>query len=490
MQHNPTQAGINEQFQAVAALGIDDAKARLKEKAGKVKAVMAAYKENGSSFDGLAELDGSNVGDKRTAFRKMQEEALGLKMRIDEVDSVANAATPFDTESRENDSHVNAINNRSSNNNGNATNRRNVMNAREAYELNERNMFERVLNSGGFTGDRASFYQSVARNGLVLSAQGPEARMFYDIQNVISSGASTGFEIFTPLSDTFIRGIRPTVHALDFVRRVTTRTDSWKYRAQTQTEQLNNRGADTAARTARGWKAENALSTAEAIYKSAIRTATVHNIFGFSQPTMQQLADYDGGEAFINEELRLDVRRNMELALLWGAGSDEEPMGLFHGITALDFDAPAAGETEYGLDYIAQAMFDKVFTDTQQMPTNVMMDARDWRKLITTRDANGNLQFLDPADVTNQVVLGMPVSLSSYTSLAGTAGTVLVGDFLRGGAMVDRQDVTIEKSDSHGTTFLQGTYTIRVSARMGVARFHDGSFVPITNFEGKKSTSN
>ena len=484
MQHNPTQSGINEAYQQYANVGLDDAKARLKEKASKVKAVLSAYQANGSRFDGLSELDGSTANDKRDAFRKMNEDALGLKQRIEEIKSVANSANVLDLpEETENNSHVNAILNRGSGDNANSQGSNEiVLTAREMQARNERNLANRIIAAAGFTGEEGEFFRNMVK-GQEVKIEGSEASLFYDTSNLISTtGDDTGFSIYPPMTDIVVPGVRPQIRFLDIVRRVMTASNALKYRKQTTTEQLKG-----ATEVARGWKPQGVASTAEANYVWETQTANVEMLFGFTQVTKEQLMDAGGSEELILSNLRMDLRRNMELALLHGSGANEEPTGLFNGATTLAHaEGASSGDVTYGLDFIAQAIYDEIFTDTELMPNFLGFNPIDWRKLITTRDENGNLQFVDPQDVAQQMVFGIPVILSKYTKADSTAGSVLAGNFQEGGALVDRQQVGVENTESHGNNFVAAVTTFRAYARMGVARFYDGAFCTVTGFEGKK----
>ena len=155
----------------------------------------------------------------------------------------------------------------------------------------------------------------------------------------------------------------------------------------------------------------------------------------------------------------------------------------------MDFDAPPAQTTEYGFDKLAEGIYDQVYDKTFLNVDYLIFNSIDWRKLITTRDDRGNLQFMDPQDVGAMRVLGIPVLLSQFAKEDRTAGTVLMGNFMEGGRLLDRQELELAQSDSDGNIFRSGNTAFRAYSRCGVARFYDSAFCTVTNFEGKKTTS-
>ena len=482
MQQNPTQAEIAAAGEQFARIGLADAEKRRKERVAKLRTVLEAYTANGSSFEGLAEVDGDSVADKRQAFRRQNAEVLALKERIAEIKAMA--AGLEDT--AENDAHADEIRNRAETGGERQAERR-VLTGRESVAERQQMLLNRVRLAAGIEGDDARLFRHVAMTGGV-EIEGPESTALWDVTNLVSTSA--GMPIYEDQTARVVPGVRPQVRIIDIINRVTTTSNMVVFRRQTQagTEQLKNTAATKAGREARGWKVEGTASPAEADYRWEKVMVPISLILGFTQATKEQLEDEGGMDMLLLQQLRMDLRRNMELALLHGGGSDQEPAGLFGtGATTLAHAAPGANSTNYGLDFLARAMYDEMFEDTELMPTHFVMNPIDWRKLITTRDGDGNLQFMDPQDVAQQMVLGTPVILSKYTKLDSTAGTVLCANFAEGGALFDRQMVEVERTNAHAGQFIAANETFRATARMGVGRFYNGAFVNVTGFDGKKT---
>ena len=55
-----------------------------------------------------------------------------------------------------------------------------------------------------------------------------------------------------------------------------------------------------------------------------------------------------------------------------------------------------------------------IMSNVWMMPDHVVMHPLDWHSLSTTRGTDGHLQFMEPAEVAQKRVLGLPVILSPY----------------------------------------------------------------------------
>ena len=493
MQQNPTTAEITEAGKQFASMGLDDLKRRQKDAIGKIRATTEAYKRNGSRFDGLAEVDGATADDKRQAFRKQQAEACAIRDRIKEIEYMDTAYSDSDPEASASADHLREIE-------GAATRterpRAVYRTTQELVAQAETALVRRINEAAGLPADANLFKAVIDNRRITLS--GPVGLLLDPVNVAVTTPGDAGFQVYPPMSDIVVQGRRPPLMVMDITPRVSVMSNALKYRKQvpagsnTSIEALREASADNAATKAqkRGWKAEGATSTAEADYKWMTETANIETIFGFTQATLEQLADEPQAQALILSQLRMDLRRNMELALLHGDGTNETPKGLFAaGAATVDFDAPPAQTTEYGFDKLAEAVYDQIYDKTFLDADYLIFNSIDWRKLITTRDERGNLQFLDPQDVASKMVLGIPVILSQFAKEDRTAGTVLAGNFMEGGRLLDRQELEIAQTDSDGTNFRSGNTSFRAFSRCGVARYYDSAFCTITNFEGKKTTS-
>ena len=489
MLQNTPQAEIAEAAKQFAAKSLAECQKLQKERVAKIRAVKAAYTANGSRFGGLEGLTTTSEDDQRGEFRKMMAEERGISARIDEIKFMDTAYA--DEEAAENQAHAQEIRE------GAPTAQRaqapRFESAHDVYARAEKALCERLNRAAGLDAD-TNVFRVVAEQGKVRIS-GPLS-LLIDPVNVHGNDPSLGggFSVYPPMSDLVVPGVRPPLMAMDITPRLGVSSNAFKYRAQQQssTEQLKEAGGDTGATKTgkRGWKDEGATSTAEANYLWEEQTATIETIFGFTQATLEQLADEPQVQGLILQQLRMDLRRNLELALLHGSGANNEPAGLFStGASTVDHTAPASGESNYGLDFLAMGIYDEVYNDTFLNVTAILMNAIDWRKLTTTRDENGNLQFMDPQDVSAQRVLGIPVYLSQFAKEDRTAGTVLMGSFPEGARLLDRQDIMIAQTDSDGTNFRSGNTTFRGHARIGVARLYAGAFCSVTTFEGKKTTA-
>ena len=492
MQLNPSQAMIDAAAPQFARIGREDAESRLRDAVGKVRAVTDAYTANGSSFEGLTAVDGSDAATKRENFAKQQAEVCAIRNRVAEIKAMA--AIGDEHEAQENDAHASEILNRGGGSEPRAERTPVPLSYTQASRQAANALMSAVATAASYTGEPGGFFRSVAEAGKAgVAINGDASGLFHEPLNVISNTA--GFSIYPPMSDRVVDVPRPQVSVLDIIARENTESNAYKYRRQTVAggEQLEDKNANAAGARARGWKAEGAASTTDANYVWEEATAIIETIMGTTEITWEQMMDAAGIDTRVLGQLRLDLRRNLELMLLHGQGENNEPQGLIEGTAGTDFStvahsAPSSGETNYGFDFLAQAMYDQIFVNTQLMPNYILLHPVDWRKLSTTRDANGNLQFMDPQDVAMQRVLGLPVILSQYTKLDRTAGTAVIGNFTEACAMLDRQQLVVDSTESHGTNFKASVTTFRARGRFGTGKWYPLGVATVTGFDGSKTT--
>lgn len=218
---------------------------------------------------------------------------------------------------------------------------------------------------------------------------------------------------------------------------------------------------------------EGAIATrSEGAVKSQIdweyvaQDAAVRSIAGFLRISKEMLADM----AYLTSEITMDLQeelRNVEdTQLLSGTNIAPELNGL---LTAASTFSGAglyvATPNEY--DVLVAAVTQIMLLD--YTPTAIVLSPTDYAQLMLTRAAHYN--FVPQSDLMN--VMGVPM----ISNTAMTAGYFLVGDFVRGCKLFEREGVTVEFAEQDANNFTYNLVTVRVEERVALAVKHPTAFV-------------
>ena len=274
-------------------------------------------------------------------------------------------------------------------------------------------------------------------------------------------------------SGRFVPQIATPIEVIDLFPNIPTDQEMYVYMEETTrtnaaAETAESRGG-SATTVAAGYYQESALAVTQ-------RESPIRKI-GTSIPvTKEQLADVAGIRAYLDGRLRLFVLERLDNQLLNGDGSGTLNLrGLLHttgvGSTAKAGDTPQA-----------DAVFDmmrRVRVTGRANPTAILMNPSDWQLIVLAKGTDGhyisNRAIVDPVE---ERIWGVPVVQASNLA----AGTCVVGDFANQCAMLDRQQVELETTDSHDDEFLRDIFRIKVSMRVGVVFFRPQAFQRSTNF--------
>ena len=507
MQLNPTKAEIAEAAKAWEAKGAKEVSAALRDKIGEIEAVHEQLSQD-YNWDKVTKLGGEK-NDKRDAFRKMNAECAALRDRMREIQQI--------------DSTIDARDRASEISERNGGSRPPTAAERAEVErlaalppselqahqtkrfLREAAAQANIEVAGEGRGKDSIVYAIANRTHGVERLSIPLDYMIGprlgDPVNVLTGGTAgdrgggsaigtAGFSIYPPMTDTLIRTPFPPTMVMDLVRRLSTRSNLYVYRAQTSdVPQLEDPDADDAAHAkAAGWTVENNEGQ-EISPKWETQTSPVVKCLAYAEITEEQIEDGEDVDGLVADQLRLELRNSVERDLLQGTGNNGRMNGIFgvSGYTNFAYANPGANLTSYGMDEISKGMF-TIMKDVWMMPDRVVMHPLDWHALSTTRDEDGRLQFMDPTEAAAQRVFGLPVVFSAHMNLAsGNQGNVGLGAFGSAAAIVDRREVQIARTDAHDENFTKDVMTIKASVRVAAARFYDNAFYRITGFQGKRA---
>lgn len=148
----------------------------------------------------------------------------------------------------------------------------------------------------------------------------------------------------------------------------------------------------------------------------------------------------------INNEMRMDVRAEEERQLIWGDGTSNNLEGLFtQGVEAWEFTRAEVGDTI--IDTIRRMRTDlrkrRVIGQAAPVGTAVLIDPIDWEDVELTKSTADEHYIWGVVQTVRgpQIWSLRVVETDAMTNPDTGARRIVVGDFLRGATLYDRQDV-------------------------------------------------
>jgi HK97 family phage major capsid protein len=200
------------------------------------------------------------------------------------------------------------------------------------------------------------------------------------------------------------------------------------------------------------------------------KTITVATIAHWVAATRQVLDDIPQLRAYIDGRLRLGLIQAIERFVLNGDATSGDP-GLLASATSITATSL--------VDAVLQASAE--ITAYNYQPTAIIMNQRDWFTLLGQfllppgTGPGPGLRDLADTVVTDSIpprLVGLPIVFTPTMP----QGTILVGDFLNGAQLWDRQATTIFVSDSHDDLFIRNVIVILAEARLALAIYAPHAF--------------
>lgn len=244
----------------------------------------------------------------------------------------------------------------------------------------------------------------------------------------------------------------------DIIPMVTTGQAAVKY--MEQTTRTNN----AAERAEAGTYGEAAIVLTE-------RSVTVESLGVWIPVTDEQVEDEAEAESLINLDLPLMLRQRVDLQQLVGDGSTPNIRGV-NNVSGIQTQAKGADVT---MDAVYKGRT-KVRVTGRAMPNAVVFHPNDWQDIRLTRTADG-IYILGNPDAVGPVSLwGLQVVESDNQ----TENTAVVGDFLNYARFYVRRGITIERTNSHNTDFVNGRQAVRATMRGAMAWKRPAAFCTVT----------
>ena len=201
-------------------------------------------------------------------------------------------------------------------------------------------------------------------------------------------------------------------------------------------------------------------------------TAPIRTIAHWMPITKRALADAPFISSLIDSFLRYGLEEELEDQLMTGSGSGENLTGLANTSGLQTQAAPAGSQTVLDTTRIARR---KVRIGGRAIPTAFAMNPLDWESIELMKDANNVYYGGGPFNLTTPRLWGLPV----VESEAVPQGTAYCADW-RYGMVIDREEASVQVSDSHADFFTRNLVAILAEMRAGFAVFRPSAFVKIT----------
>jgi HK97 family phage major capsid protein len=199
---------------------------------------------------------------------------------------------------------------------------------------------------------------------------------------------------------------------------------------------------------------------------------SVRTIAHWIPVTKRALSDAAQIRTMIDSFLRYGLEEALEDELLTGNGTGEHLLGLNNTPGIQTQAAPSGGATNLDVLRIARR---KVQIGGRANPTGYVLNPIDWEKVELMKLTDGSYVGAGPFALTAPRLWGLPV-IQSEAVPAGTAWCAA----WNWGVVYDREQATVQATDSHADFFVRNLTAILAELRAGFAILRPPAFVKIT----------
>jgi HK97 family phage major capsid protein len=214
----------------------------------------------------------------------------------------------------------------------------------------------------------------------------------------------------------------------------------------------------------------------------SLETYPVRTIAHWVPASRQALSDAPMLRSLIDTELTYGLDLESDAQLLLGDGTGQNVTGIMVDADVSDIGGLAAGTTTAD---IPSAMIDHIRSAVTTCQTfeyynvnGVVLNPIDWEKIETAKATDGHYLMLTlPQNGAEPRVWRIPVIVTN----AMPAGDFLLGDWVMGAKVYDRESVTVRVSESHADYFVKNGVAVLAEERYTLAvnrpkAFCKGSF--------------
>lgn len=323
---------------------------------------------------------------------------------------------------------------------------------------------EKFVNSDEFKGFMSQFNGRIPDQAKGLNS--PPV----GFKDIVTGGSDTSGGAFVQTDYTGIYeplGRRPFV-LRDIISNRTTGSDTVEYVRQTTKVDAAASVAEASGSSAGDESGDVVGTKPEGSMALEKVTAAVKTIAVWIPATKRALSDAAQLRGLIDDELLSDLEEEVEDQIVTGAGSGEDFVGLANtsNVQSQAYDTSLLVTTRKART--------KVRTVGRSMATAYLMHPSDWEALDLLQQQNGNFYFGGPRQLGVPTLWGLPV----VESEACSEGVGYVGDF-RKAVLWDREQATIQVTDSHADFFIRNLVAVLAELRAAFGITRPTAFVEI-----------
>ena len=284
---------------------------------------------------------------------------------------------------------------------------------------------------------------------------------------------SMGFENFTNY-DTFVQDIRnqviPTMEESFHVRNILgrgTTTGSTLYYPKATGKTGTGPGP---------WDYDRS-TVANTVVKPAFAmnfervSAPVEWIAGILTLPIEMLEDLSWLTSYLATYAPIELLKEEDDQILNGDGTGNTLNGLINTASAY------SGIYTIGIERIIDAAYGQLGEDNFDMPTNVLLNPRDIVAIMLNKASTSGEYNLPEGTVG---VVGGRLQIGGLTvnkTNKITQGDFLVGDFIRGAALVTRSAMQLRFFDQNKDNVEKNMMTVRIEERVALPKFYENAFI-------------
>jgi HK97 family phage major capsid protein len=309
----------------------------------------------------------------------------------------------------------------------------------------------------------SSEYKGMNKNQPMPKSEAMELKGFFE-QKTTLTGASIGntanYLGATRRFDEIIRNPFRDLHVRDLLPVRPTGQSSIEY---FELDTFTNNAAMVAE------KAYSDSAKPESAITFAIKTATAKTVAHWLPVTRQMLQDAPQIRAFIDDQLIEGLKLVEDVQLLYGDGTGNNLPGIMTNAGAQTY-AWSAGEVDDNkADAIRRAM--TLIRLEYLRPNGVVLHPNDWEDIELMKGSDKHYIWIDVNDGGVPRLWRLPV----VETPAITEGDFLVGDFMQGVTLWDREEANIRVSEHR--YFTQNVTVILAEERLMLTNFRPYAFV-------------
>lgn len=196
----------------------------------------------------------------------------------------------------------------------------------------------------------------------------------------------------------------------------------------------------------------------------------IETVAHWTKISEQLAADAPAVAAFINARMQYGLQAKIDSDILVGAGTSGALSGFLNTGNYTDYSSSitpyASGDTL--IDFAARIQAE--LESLNYTPEYLILNPKDWTDLCLLKDGQKRYILGGPGQNVEKTLWGVPV----ITTGAMTSGKYIMADFTLGGAILDRQELTVD-IDRTQDDFIKNLLTIRVERRLGLAVLDAGA---------------